>query len=52
LSSDSSQVSHAPHGVGPPAQLLMEPESPTHSEIRLPVVRLVSRTVQPPAPRS
>ena len=37
LASDSSQVSHEPHGVGPPAQLLKVPERPTHSEICVPV---------------
>ncbi|MFN8190709.1 MAG: hypothetical protein U0R78_09760 [Nocardioidaceae bacterium] len=39
LASVSSQVSHEPHGVGPPAQLLIVPESPTHSESGDPIGR-------------
>ena len=47
LASLSSQVSQEPHGVGPPAQLLIVPDRPTHSERRLPL-RVTSMTVQPP----
>jgi hypothetical protein len=32
LTSVSSHDSQLPHGVTPPAQLLMVPEMPTHSE--------------------
>ena len=47
LVSVSSHVSHVPHGVGPPAQLVEVPEMPTHSP-RLWPVRSVSMTVHPP----
>jgi hypothetical protein len=42
----SSQVSHVPHGVTPPAQLRTVPEMPTHSSRLLPL-RSVVMTVQP-----
>ena len=47
LASLSSQVSQLPHGVGPPAQLLIVPDRPTHSLRRRPE-RVTSMTVQPP----
>ena len=46
-SSVSSQVSHVPHGVTPPAQLFTVPATPTYCDLRAPR-ESTAITVQPP----